>query len=520
MTRLILPASDRALLVEVDDLDAAMRLHAALAREALPGVRELVPAARTVLVRHGRVDRITLARALADVPLAEAAASEAREVVIPVRYDGEDLEEVAGLLGVTPEELIARHSGATWRAAFSGFAPGFAYLIGDDPLFEVPRRATPRTRIPAGAVGLAGAFSGVYPRESPGGWQLIGRTDATLWDLERDPPALVRPGDVVRFVASERAVAAAVAPAPPAPRATGYAIEVVQPGPQLLPQDRGRPGLAALGVSASGAADGRALHDANEAVGNEPGTAVLELLGGGAVLRFRGPGVIALTGAPLDAELVHADGEADAVEPGVPTAVRDGDELVTGWARRGLRATLAVRGGLALEPVLGSLSVDTLAGLGPLGGRPLRAGDVLPLHGPAATRLAVRPHPAPRAPLPAPGDTATLRILLGPRDDWFAPEAVSRLVEESWAVTPRSDRVGVRLAGAHPLERSRTGELASEAVVAGAIQVPADGQPVLFLADHPLTGGYPVIGAVMDADLDLAGQLPPGSRVRFVLVGA
>lgn len=524
--RRILTASDRALLIEETDLDAAMRLHAALEAAPPPGVQELVPAARTVLVRFdpSAVAASDLRELIRAVPLAEAAGSHAGEVAIPVRYDGEDLAEVAGLLGVSAEELVARHTAATWRVAFTGYAPGFGYLVGDDALFDVPRRPSPRTRIPAGSVGLAGHFSGVYPRESPGGWQLIGRTDAAMWDLHRDPPALLVPGATVRFERAERErVAAARATEAPREESTArFAVEVVRPGLQLVIEDLGRPGHAALGVSESGAADRAALRAANRAVGNRPGEAALEAAGGGSVLRFRGEGVIAVAGADMGAALVRADGLALPLAHGAPAAVADGDELRLGAARAGLRAVVAVRGGLALEPALGSLSSDTLAGLGALGlgGSPLAAGTVIPLRGTAAAPFAVDPGPAPADPLPAAGDVVELRVVLGPRDDWFTPAGLRALREQEWTVTPRSDRVGIRLEGNVPLERAVPGELPSEGAVTGAIQVPPDGQPVLFLPDHPLTGGYPIVGAVIDADLDRAGQLPPGARIRFRVIAA
>ena len=372
--RRVLTASDRALLVEEADLDAAMRLHAALAEAALPGVEELVPAARTVLVRFDPavVGAPALRERIAAVPLADAAASASGEVVLPVLYDGEDLDDVATHLGVSAEEVVSRHAAARWRVAFTGYAPGFGYLVGDDALFDVPRRPSPRTRIPAGSVGLAGHFSGVYPRESPGGWQLIGRTDAVMWDLMRDPPALLAPGTVVRFArvarlkgtTRETIAAAPVAPAEGGPTGgvPAHAVEVVRPGLQLVVEDAGRPGHAALGVSASGAADRTALHAANRAVGNPPDAAALELAGGGAVLRFRGRGVVAVAGALLDAAVARADGVLLPVVHGAPTAIEDGDELRIGAARDGLRAAIAVRGGLDLEPALGSLSSDTLAG--------------------------------------------------------------------------------------------------------------------------------------------------------------
>ncbi|WP_314149678.1 5-oxoprolinase subunit PxpB [uncultured Leifsonia sp.] len=201
MTRRILPSGDRALLVELDDLDAVLALYRTLADTRPPGVLDLVPAARTIGVAiDPRVLPLSAAHGwLERAEPAPAAASTGEVVSIPVHYDGEDLAEVAALLGTTPREVVALHAGSLWRVAFGGFAPGFAYLVTDHDRLRVPRRATPRTRVPAGSVGLAGEFSGVYPRSSPGGWQLIGRTDAVLWNAQADPPALLRPGAAVRF---------------------------------------------------------------------------------------------------------------------------------------------------------------------------------------------------------------------------------------------------------------------------------------------------------------------------------
>jgi biotin-dependent carboxylase-like uncharacterized protein len=276
-------------------------------------------------------------------------------------------------------------------------------------------------------------------------------------------------------------------------------------------QDLGRFGHAALGVSASGAADRTALRDANRAVGNDPGAAVLESVGG-AALRFHGDGVAAVSGAIGELTLTDAAGLARTIAHGAPFAVVDGDELVLAHPVNGLRYVIAVRGGILAAPALGSTASDTLSGVGPA---PLSAGDVVGVGTDAAH--AVDPHPQPRE-LPASGDVVTLDITLGPRDDWFTPAALQTLVQQDWTVTPRSDRVGIRLHGDTALERSVAGELPSEGAVTGAIQVPPDGQPVLFLPDHPLTGGYPIIGALTDRCLDLAGQLPPGARIRFRVV--
>ena len=195
-----------ALLVEVDDLDAALALYAALRSAALPGVVDLVPAARTVLIKIDPAVTSPAAVREATAGLRIDAQREAGSgtVEIPVRYDGPDLAEVAERTGLSPDEVVALHTGSRWTVAFAGFVPGFGYLTGGDPRLDVPRRDSPRTRIPAGSVGLAGRFSGVYPSDSPGGWQLIGSTTERMWDLDRPEPALLVPGVEVIFKAVDR----------------------------------------------------------------------------------------------------------------------------------------------------------------------------------------------------------------------------------------------------------------------------------------------------------------------------
>ncbi len=206
---------EEAVLLELGSLDDVLLVHRALAASRPHGLVDLVPAARTVLaVTDARGPALaavgawllaTAERVLrpdgGDAIGSAAVASERPEVVIPVRYDGTDLQETAALLGMDADGLVARHTGCVWTVAFSGFAPGFAYLVGGAAwTLEVPRLSVPRTVVPAGAVALAGGFSGVYPRASPGGWRIIGSTDSVLWDATADPPALLVPGDRVRFV--------------------------------------------------------------------------------------------------------------------------------------------------------------------------------------------------------------------------------------------------------------------------------------------------------------------------------
>lgn len=512
-----LPAGDSALLVELDDLTAALALLDGLAATPIAGVTEVVPAAQTLLVSVDRtVTSVAAVRAaIAAVTVAGERAVSDTLVTIPVNYDGADLAEVAGILGIGIDELIARHTGTDYTVAFTGFAPGFAYLVGGHPSLDIPRRAVPRTKLPAGAVGLAGTFSGVYPKASPGGWQIIGQTNERMWDLGRDVPALLQPGFRARF--EDVGAHAAVDPIPvavSAPVLSEPAIEVVSPGLQAIFEDAGRPGLAAQGVSAAGAVDRGALRTANRIVGNDPAIAGIEALWGGLSLRSHGDTVVAVTGAECVVTVTSADSERE-----FPTyqaiALRDGDVLTLGAAQRGLRGYVAVRGGLDVPEVLGSRSRDTLAELGP---EPLASGDryaVLPVA--AGTPAVLIGEAAPRV-LPTASDLVTLRVVPGPRLDWFTDDAVRVFTEQEWTVTPNSNRVGVRLTGESSLQRAITAELPSEGTAVGAIQVPASGEPVIFLADHPLTGGYPVIGVLSEADLDLAAQLPIGTRLRFTLL--
>jgi KipI family sensor histidine kinase inhibitor len=201
----ILQYGDRALLLEVDSTDDVVGWTAAIDNAALPGVVDVVPGARTVLLTtDGPGCLPPLRTALGTLSPASAQGLDAGNTVeVPVIYDGPDLSDIARLTGLAEDDVVVAHTGRPWKVAFGGFAPGFAYLIGGDTRLEVPRRAEARTKVPAGAVGLAGEFSGIYPRSSPGGWQLLGHTDLPMWDVDRDPPALLQPGTLVQFRRAE-----------------------------------------------------------------------------------------------------------------------------------------------------------------------------------------------------------------------------------------------------------------------------------------------------------------------------
>ncbi|MQW87878.1 urea amidolyase family protein [Sinorhizobium saheli] len=513
-----LPAGSDALLVELDDLETALTLLDALQADRPDGVTELIPAARTLLVRFDvrLTNRLALADIIARIDLSKRSSRHGETFEIPVTYDGEDLNDVAELLGWTVEELTRRHTEATYTVAFTGFAPGFAYMTSDDPAFDVPRRKSPRVRIPAGSVALGGKFGGIYPTDSPGGWQLLGQTPLKMWDTSRVRAALLAPGDRVRFrdIAKGASVSVSALPAasetstPTSIEANG--ILVTRADRPALFQDLGRRGQAGQGVSESGALDRQSLIEANLCVGNPRGAAVIEIAYGGFAIKADRPVTLAITGAPAPMTIHTADGRSIGAPIGQPFALDAGDELTLEFPPEGTRSYMALRGGFAVEKGLGSAATDTLAKVGP---SPIAAGDVLAPGAEAVT--AVDPNSPKSTQLPKAGDTATLDVVLGPRTDWFTDRGLTTLLTQEWQVTAESSRVGVRLAGAEPLERADASELPSEGTPLGAIQVPHSGQPVLFLADHPLTGGYPVIAVVASHHLDLAGQIPIGAKIRF-----
>ncbi|MFF4843126.1 5-oxoprolinase subunit C family protein [Streptomyces collinus] len=282
------------------------------------------------------------------------------------------------------------------------------------------------------------------------------------------------------------------------------ALLVVRAGALTTVQDRGRPGYAHLGVPRSGALDPGTAALVNRLAGNGPDAAVLETTLDGCALRPRSAVTVAVAGAPCP---VSVDGRPAAW--GAPVAVPAGALLEVGAAVAGVRAYVAVSGGIAVEPVLGSRATDLLSGLGPA---PLADGTVLPLGAPAGPPARVDGVPRPRPPA-----ELVLRVIPGPRADWFTAGALWDLATRAYRVSSASNRIGLRTEGP-ALERARTGELPSEGMVLGAVQVPPDGRPVVFLADHPTTGGYPVIAVVRAADLPAAAQAAPGTPVRFVPV--
>ena len=516
------PVGDCALLLEAGDPDGARHLAETLVEAGWPGVVDVVGGLRTVLVvvDPARADPAALGAALRPPPPRSAGTAAGRHLVVPVTFDGPDLHRVASMARTEAADVVAELTAARLQVAMIGFSPGFAYLAGlPEPLRAVSRRPEPRPAVPPGSLGVAGGFAGLYPQRTPGGWQIVGRTDQCLFDPLNPPYSLLRPGDRVQLRSRGRA---GEAPRPGAdgrdrapwslPAGSAAVLEVAEPGLLTTVQDAGRSGVAGLGVPAAGPADPVAHRLANRLVGNPAEAAALEATARGPVLRVRSTTYVALVGGGMAATL---DGRP--VEAGRVVPVSAGQRLALGEARTGLRGYLAVRGGLSVPRMLGSASTDTLTWLGP---GPLVAGDLLGTGRPTGP-LADHVRPGTPDAAATPGGRRVLRVLRGPHPEWFGPRAFESLVTSRFEVAPHSDRVGVRLrpVGGRPLPRA-PGEIDSQGMVTGAIQVPPNGEPVVLLPDHATLGGYPVIAVVIWADLPILGQCRPGDVLELRAVDA
>lgn len=489
----------------------AVRLADGLRRHSRRGLLDAIPGARTLFVvfdprlerRRSVLDRVRrLARE------GDAAPPESRRFRIPVAYGGEsgpDLPSLARERGISPEELARRHAAAEYTVAFLGFSPGFAYLSGLPAGLAAPRLARPRPRVPAGSVAIGSAYTAVYPEETPGGWLLIGRSPVRLFDPAASPPALLRPGDRVSFepitqsqLGLRRAAPDAIRPPDPTGVGTEAIFEILAPGLFTTVQGAPRYGLGASGVPAGGAMDPRALARGNALVGNSPGAGALEMTLSGPELLVRRDALVCVSGAELP---LHRNGRTVPLDTPVP--VDAGDRLAFGYAVRGARAYLCVAGGLGErrpgEPI-----------------RRLARGDVVSAASARARSAAAaasgRGRTVPPAMLPA--GEVVLSVRPGPQLSDFPAEAADAFYSSSWTISAESDRRGVRLEGP-PLPLRQPPDIPPEGTALGAIQVPANGQPIVLGPDRPVTGGYAKIGTVTARDWPLLAQSLPGATVRF-----
>jgi KipI family sensor histidine kinase inhibitor len=504
---ILLSFGPRALLVrlgsEVDPKLLARVLQLDRWVRGLPGVVETVPAYASLVVHFDPrlVTRDELAARLQAAPATREAAPEGKRHELPVVYGGEfgpDLPEVAAWAGLSEREVVELHAGTEYLVYMLGFSPGFAYMGTVPDRIAAPRLAQPRPKVPPGSVAVAGRQTGVYPSSTAGGWRILGRTPAVVFDPNREPPALFEVGDRVRFVPTERADWPAAA-RPEQEGGTGLpALAVLDGGLLCTVQDLGRFGYRRYGVPPSGAMDPEALQEANGAVGNAPGCAALEFTWPGPVLEALVDVEVAVAGADFTPEVDGSD-----IALARPVRLRRGQVLRFRKPRRGSWCYLALSGGVEVPEVLGSRSTHVPSGLG---GRVLRRGDVV--------RRGREPTGAPRQ--AGGGRARSVRVLPGPHLDAFAPGALDRFLSGEYVVTVRSDRAGYRLDGP-PVPHAGPGEIVSEGMVVGAVQVPPSGKPIVLMPDGPTTGGYPVLAVVVEEDLPQLAQKRPGQPVRFEL---
>jgi len=523
-----LAAADSALLVELGDevseavSAAVLALDARLAAAPPAGVVAVLPALRSVLVEYDPL-RTSHRRLRGDVEALLAhepphtANAAPREHSIAVRYGGEDMAEVARACGLDASEVSRLHSGGEYRVAMLGNLPGLPYLLGLDPRLETPRRQDPRDAVPAGSVAVVARMSCVYPVAGPGGWNVIGRTDARLFDPLRSPPALMAPGDVVRFVAVDSLAGdrESADHGTNSRASNGPAVRVVDPGLLTTVQDAGRREHQRLGVPVCGALDAELLRVANLLCGNPSGAAALEVTHSGPLLEVRAPSARIAVAGDCELTRIARNGTEVHCTSWRSMVLGEGERLRVGRVLDGLRCVVAVEGGVDIAPVLGSRSTYLRGGFGGLHGRALRPGDELPLqrayagHHPDVSLDAATVRDAGLT--ADAGAGAPIRAVPGPQDD--AVE-LDQLLAAELRISPRSDRVGLRLDGAR-LRHRGAAEVISDGCAPGSIQVPGGGTPIVLLADRGTTGGYPKVATVASADLPRLARLRPGDPLRL-----
>lgn len=507
--------SDSAVLFTLGNaIDISLSHRIATLAAALPadGIIDRVPSYITLLIRfdphHLNVEHLIelVSRHWAESGVPAALSPEAREIEIPVVYGGRygpDLAGVARYAGLSIDEVISRHSAAFYSVGAIGFSPGFGYLIGLPTELATPRLPTPRLRVPEGSVAIGAAQSAVYPVETAGGWNIIGRTSRLLFESGSPDPFLLRVGDTVRFRAVSR-ISATAEIRKKRKRSILKSITVLTSGLLTTVQDLGRHGHGAFGISPNGAADQTASRLANRLVGNDQSASVLEITLVGPHLRFDIGVICAITGEGPGPRL---NGQPISRNQAFQAYLGDHLEFEPIEKSSGARCYLAIAGGFDVPVVMGSRSTDLVAGIGGIEGRALIQGDVLsagkPTHRPIF------------ATVPEPTRTRTrLRIMPGPQRSRFSDTTWHRLTQREFRVTNDANRVGIRLEGPALQPRQRI-EMISEGVVTGSIQIPGSGQPIVLLPGRATIGGYPKIATVIDQDLDLLGQLRPGDIIRF-----
>lgn len=521
----IYPLSEEALTVQFDGAiemvhAQVLSLDKRLNEKPFDGFVESVPAYSTVTIYYDTF----LLKNTAKSPfrfvenwvqnLLETSIIEANQftrcIEIPVCYEGvfaPDLNIVANQAGMTTDEVILRHTAKTYQVSMMGFLPGFAYLSGLDERIACPRKATPRLQIPAGSVGIAGQQTGIYPLDSPGGWQLVGTTPLQLFAPEKENPFLIDADTNVRFYAiSEeefyRIKTLSKTDVFVKQELITGGIEVLKAGLYSTIQDLGRRKFQRFGVPISGAMDVLAMIEANYLCANQPNTPVIEVTMGGLSLLFHEATRIALSGA------------GKATLNGIPCPfyktiiVSESDQLSILFNGQGYRSYLAVSGGFATLQPMNSASTYPKASLGDV----LKKGTILPIGMLEDSSVEKR-----SLPIRYPSNQVVIRVLQGQEFCWMKDESQEVFYSKPFSLTNQSDRMGYRLSG-EALHLANTNQLLSTAVTKGTIQLTPAGDLIILMSDAQTCGGYPRVGQVIWSDLSLLAQLKPQDTLQFVSI--
>ncbi|MBO4235363.1 MAG: 5-oxoprolinase subunit PxpB [Firmicutes bacterium] len=515
-------------------------IRSAVTSEKLPGILDIVPSYAAILicfdisVTNGETIKDSLEEIILSNPSSENREFEKRVIEIPVVYGGEygpDLETVATHTGLSTDEVIRLHSEPEYPVYMIGFLAGFPYLGGLNPALETPRLESPRLSVPAGSVGIADKQTGIYPVESPGGWQIIGRTDTKLYDPNSDNPFLVSAGDVIKFVPAEpdsiKSVPSNHKCDNESKQHVDPALRILSPGPLTTIQDLGRHGYMDKGISVCGAMDCQALSELNLMLGNHPDAAGLESTFITPRIEFLKDTVFAVSG-------IHH-----------PIKAKAGDILESITMSTGIRTYFAFAGGIDVPIVLGSRSTDIKNRIGGLEGRKLGTGDELALYDQEsnihesaekvldtkeslftsstielnAIAVNVNSNTPSHTPLHSTENPVTIHITTGPQYSDLSESGISTFLNSEYIVSTSSDRMGIRFDGPSlSFTEEKDGNIITDGLCPGAIQVTPSGQPILMNADCQTTGGYAKPFWLASISKRKVAQLRPGDRVRFVLI--
>jgi len=526
-----IPFGDNGLLVEFGDVISSelnsrvIALSEAIASARIQGAEELVPTFRSLLVRYNasKISYEQLVFRIRDIEkaLTNAGIEKAgRKITVPVIYGGEyglDLTDVARFHGSTEEQVVKIHFRREYRVYMLGFVAGFPYLgeVADE--IVTPRLETPRLKVPAGSVGIAEKQTGIYPCEAPGGWRIIGRTPLKLFNPLHQPPALLQPGDSVKFKPiseKEFRISEETFQMQPADRFPGNkkgikVFQVLKPGLFTTVQDLGRYGYLRYGVPISGAMDTFSLTAANLLVANNPGAACLEITLIGSELQALTKTQIAVTGGDTSPKIDGQD------VPMWQTLSLQEDEVISlGKMESGCRVYLSVGGGINTPPLLGSASTYARGGFGGINGRQLKTGDVIERHptSPLKSEYKMAEELVPQF-----ADHVRAHVIMGPQADMFSEGGINTFLSNQYKVTSEVDRMGYRLEGPM-IEHRAKAEIISDALLPGAIQVPKNGKPIIMMRDAQTTGGYPKIAVTITSDLSVLGQSKPNDVIEFLTI--